>query len=386
MATRSVSRAAPSGVGEVPQVERAIVEDAVIAAAELHEAGDGAVVDDAGVVAGEAAECWRQRDRTSAPMLPSLFRVAVPPVELRITPAAGRAKSVLEPTPVTPACHPPITDTPCATLTATLPPGVPGSPLLIALIPVLNCPVVETLLSALTCTVPVVEAAQMPCASAPCVVIAPDAVTVMFPPGSSGAPCCVALCIVPLSATMPSASAPFVVIGPDEATVTPPLLMPGPPPLRARARMPMPLPALGRNARAGVIHQDWRESAAMAQRPNTDWVVAKDWNRESRLPNMLMVDAASTVIFLPTAAVPDSSAVIAGSQRIPRVVAADDDRGAGQGGNLGRPVPLCSREDADGIASLYGDRAAAVDYRCVAGLSLVRPRLGEQADRNSHSS
>ena len=174
-------------------------------------------------------------------MLPSLVRVAVPPVELRITPAAGRAKNVLEPTPVTPACHPPITDTPCATLTATLPPGVPGSPLLIALIPVLNCPVVETLLNALTCTVPVVEAAQMPCASAPCVVIAPDAVTMMFPPGSAGA-FCVALRIVPLSATMPSASAPLVVIGPDEAIVMPPLLMPGPPPLRARARMPKPCP------------------------------------------------------------------------------------------------------------------------------------------------
>ena len=123
-----------------------------------------------------------------APMLPSLVRVAVPPFELRITPAAGRAKSVLEPTPVTPACHPPFTDTPCATLTATLPPGVPGSPLLIALIPVLNCPVVETLLNALTCTVPVVEAAQMPCAPAPSVVIAPDAVTMMFPPGPRAPP------------------------------------------------------------------------------------------------------------------------------------------------------------------------------------------------------
>ena len=54
MATRSVSRTpSASGVGEVPQVEQAIVEDAVIAADELHEAGDGAVVDDAGVVAGE---------------------------------------------------------------------------------------------------------------------------------------------------------------------------------------------------------------------------------------------------------------------------------------------------------------------------------------------
>ncbi len=48
--------AAPSGVGEVPQVERAIVDDAVIAADELHEAGDGAVVDDAGVVAEESVD------------------------------------------------------------------------------------------------------------------------------------------------------------------------------------------------------------------------------------------------------------------------------------------------------------------------------------------
>ena len=54
MATRSVSRTAvASGVGEVPQVERAIVEDAVVAADELHEAGDGSVVDDASVVAEE---------------------------------------------------------------------------------------------------------------------------------------------------------------------------------------------------------------------------------------------------------------------------------------------------------------------------------------------
>ena len=105
----------------------------------------------------------------------------------------------------------------------------------------LNCPVVETLLNALTCTVPVVEAAQMPCAPAPSVVIAPDDVTMTFPPRSAGAPECVALYIVPLSATMPSASTPFVVIGPDEAIVMPPLLMPGPPPpLLARARMPMP--------------------------------------------------------------------------------------------------------------------------------------------------
>ena len=41
MATRSVSRTPFAiGVGEVPQVEQAIVEEAVIAAAELHEARD----------------------------------------------------------------------------------------------------------------------------------------------------------------------------------------------------------------------------------------------------------------------------------------------------------------------------------------------------------
>ena len=43
---KRIAHAVPIGVGEVPQVERAIVEDAVIAAGELHEAGDGAVVDD----------------------------------------------------------------------------------------------------------------------------------------------------------------------------------------------------------------------------------------------------------------------------------------------------------------------------------------------------
>ena len=41
-----IAHAVPIGVGEVPQVEQAIVEDAVIAAGELHEAGDEAVVDD----------------------------------------------------------------------------------------------------------------------------------------------------------------------------------------------------------------------------------------------------------------------------------------------------------------------------------------------------
>ena len=160
-----IAHAVPIGVGEVPQVERPLLRMLLSPPVNCTKPVMVPLLMTCGSPATARSD--------SAPMLPSLVRVAVPPVELRITPAAGRAKNVLEPTPVTPACHPPITDTPGATLTATLPPGVPGSPVLIALIPVLNCPVVETLLIALTCTVPVVEAAQMPCASAPCVVIAP---------------------------------------------------------------------------------------------------------------------------------------------------------------------------------------------------------------------
>ena len=115
----------------------------------------------------------------SAPMLPLLVRVAMPPVEFRITPADGRPgrPKGLEPTPVRRACQPPITDPP-TDLTVTSPPPV-------ALIAVLNCPVVDTLV-ALTCTGPVVELAQMPCAPAPCVEIAPCAATLMSPPARSG--------------------------------------------------------------------------------------------------------------------------------------------------------------------------------------------------------
>ena len=43
----------PIGVGEVPQVEGAIVQNAVVATGKLHKASDGAVINDAGVVAGE---------------------------------------------------------------------------------------------------------------------------------------------------------------------------------------------------------------------------------------------------------------------------------------------------------------------------------------------
>ena len=75
----------------------------------------------------------------------------MPPVELRITPAAGRPRG--GPTLVRSACQPPITDPPDGMLTVTSPPPA------VALIPVLNCPVVDTLV-ALTCTVPVVDGAD----------------------------------------------------------------------------------------------------------------------------------------------------------------------------------------------------------------------------------
>src|SRR6516162_1547873 len=172
-----------------------------------------------------------------APMLPpSLVRVAVPPAEPRITPAAGRPK--VGPTLVRSACQPPVTDPPDGMLTVTLLPPVPLIPVLTALIAVLNCPVVDTL-AALTCTGPVVEAAQMPCASAPCVEITSGAVTVIGPPGVSIGLFMIVLLllrILPLSARMPNAPEPFVVIGPDkeESTVTLPLT--------ERAAMPMPFP------------------------------------------------------------------------------------------------------------------------------------------------
>src|SRR4029077_9263878 len=139
----------------------------------------------------------------SAPILPSLFRVAVPLAEPKITPAAGSLYSepmvlgslgLLRENGV--ACQPPITEPPDATLTVTLPPvpaalspvmtgtdnvstlggvatrgrkPVAAGPRLVALIAVLNCPVVDTLV-AFTCTLPVVELAKMPCDSGPCVV------------------------------------------------------------------------------------------------------------------------------------------------------------------------------------------------------------------------
>ena len=192
-------------------------------------------------------------------MLPSLVRVAVPPVELRITPAAGRAKNVLEPTPVTPACHPPIYRYALRNVdrhvTARGP--VTGTPLLIALIPVLNCPVVETLLNALTSTVPVVEAAQMPCASAPCVVIAPDAVTMMFPPGPSRRP----LRRIAYSAAVGDDAERFGAAcrdRPRRSYRDAAAVDAGAAAVAGKSKDAEALPALGRNAGAGVIHEDWR--------------------------------------------------------------------------------------------------------------------------------
>ena len=96
---------------------------------------------------------------------------------------------------------------------------------------------------------------------------------------------------------------------------------------------------------------------------------------------MLMVDAAFTVIALPSAAAPPNSAVIPavrdwlgvlspGSVPLTMIVV------PGRVVTCGRPVPVCSREDAVGKSSLHVDRAAAVGYRCIA----VPPRVGEQAD------
>jgi hypothetical protein len=53
-----VTHTASGGVFEVPQVERAIVEDAVVAANELREAGDSAVVDNLGIASnGAIGQC-----------------------------------------------------------------------------------------------------------------------------------------------------------------------------------------------------------------------------------------------------------------------------------------------------------------------------------------
>src|SRR4051794_31487679 len=78
-------------------------------------------------------------------MLPSLVRVAVPPAELRITPAAGRpytgptvpgAAGLLTENGV--ACHPPIIDPPAGMLTVTLPPGIVAVPVTAVLSPVMS--------------------------------------------------------------------------------------------------------------------------------------------------------------------------------------------------------------------------------------------------------
>src|SRR5262249_44827388 len=238
----------------------------------------------------------------NAPMLPSLVSVAVPLAELKITPAAGRPgrpsrPKGLEPTLVRSACQPPFTDPP--TLTVTSPPPV-------ALIAVLNCPVVDTFI-ALTCTVLVVELAQMPCEFAPCVEIAPNVVTLMGPPAPGGAPKIVALIILPLSARMPSAPEPVVVIGPTETT----LMLP----LPERAAMPMPfppwvvmLPALLKSTEIGAS----KKLDARMPIP-----LLRGLGSAAAGPSIWIVDDTSAVNALPAAAVPPESTAIPGFKGSP---------------------------------------------------------------------
>ena len=94
-------------------------------------------------------------------MLPKLVRVVVPPVEFRMTPAAGRPR--LE-TPVRSACQPPLTDPPGAMLTVTLP-----TPF--AKIPLLNSPVVVIGPEEVTLMLPPLERAAMPMPFPPWVVM-----------------------------------------------------------------------------------------------------------------------------------------------------------------------------------------------------------------------
>ena len=179
----------------------------------------------------------------SAPMLPKLFRVAVPPLEFRITPAAGRPKRP-EP-PVRPACQPPFTDPPGAMLTV-----APSAPF--ATIPVLNCPVVVTFV-AFTSTVPgvpvntgvarnslgklltkLVASAKMPIEPEPFVVIWPMDVTLMLPP--------------PERAAMPMPFPPNVVMLPFPVRVTKIGASP-----KLNARIPIPLLRTLESGAAGPI-------------------------------------------------------------------------------------------------------------------------------------
>ena len=105
-----IAHAVPIGVGEVPQVERAIVEDAVIAAGELHEAGDGAVVDDLRIAGNSAVgQC------ADAAVI-GQGRGAAGRVQ---DDASGRQTKGRPEPPVRSACQPPITDPPGAMLTVT---------------------------------------------------------------------------------------------------------------------------------------------------------------------------------------------------------------------------------------------------------------------------
>ena len=107
-----IAHAVPIGVGEVPQVEPAIVEDAVVAAGELHEAGDGAVVDDLRI-AGNGAIGQRADAAVVGQGRGAAGRVQ--------DDASGRQTKGAARPPVRSACQPPITDPPGAMLTVAFP-------------------------------------------------------------------------------------------------------------------------------------------------------------------------------------------------------------------------------------------------------------------------
>src|SRR5262245_50144624 len=97
----------------------------------------------------------------NAPMLPLLISVAGPPVEFRVTPAAGRPNA--GPTLVRSGCQPPITDPPDTMLMAL--------PLVVATIPLLNSPVDVIGPEEVTFMLPLPDCARIPTPFPPSVVM-----------------------------------------------------------------------------------------------------------------------------------------------------------------------------------------------------------------------
>src|SRR5262249_39132677 len=106
-----------------------------------------------GLISGLICRAPATARSDNAPMLPPLVRVASPPAESRMTPAAGRPKPP-DP-PVRPVCQPPITD-PLDVMLMEAPPPV------IAIIPLLNSPVVVIGPEEVTFMLPLPEAARIP--------------------------------------------------------------------------------------------------------------------------------------------------------------------------------------------------------------------------------